>query len=90
MTNQQVDPAICGDDGPITPEECALWLDAQYRRNGDLEDRAAAMWLRKLSAKPAPEPPASPPDLRLCMHDGYSGPTLRCPMCSPNRGETHG
>lgn len=45
------DPAICGEDGPITPDQCALWLDAKYRRHGELEDRAAAMWLRKLSAK---------------------------------------
>lgn len=44
-----IDPSICGDDGPITPEECALWLDAKYRRHAELEDRAAAMWLRKLS-----------------------------------------
>jgi hypothetical protein len=43
-----MDPTICGDDGPITPEQCALWLDAKYRRHEELEDRAAAMWLRKL------------------------------------------
>lgn len=48
-SNEQLDPAICGDDGPITPERCALWLDAKYSRHHELEDRAAAMWLRKLS-----------------------------------------
>jgi hypothetical protein len=50
------DPHICGEDGPITPEQCALWLDAKYRRHGELEDRAAAMWLRKLSARHAVKP----------------------------------
>lgn len=44
-----IDPNICGDNGPITPEQCALWLDAKYSRHGELEDHAAALWLRKLS-----------------------------------------
>jgi hypothetical protein len=46
-----VDANICGDDGPITAEECALWLDRKYRRHHEAEDRAAAMWLRKMSAE---------------------------------------
>lgn len=56
----ELDPSICGEDGPITPEQCALWLDAKYRRHDEMEDRAAAMWLRKLSARPADEPAAAP------------------------------
>lgn len=63
-SKDQLDPAICGDDGPITPDQCALWLDAKYRRHGELEDRAAAMWLRKLSARPAHETTALPESLR--------------------------
>lgn len=58
MTKDDLDPSICGEDGPISAEDCALWLDAKYRRHGELEDRAAAMWLRKLSARPAAEPKA--------------------------------
>lgn len=60
LTKDQIDPAICGDDGPITPEQCALWLDAKYRRHGELEDRAAAMWLRKLSTRLPAEPSDDP------------------------------
>jgi hypothetical protein len=48
-----MDPNICGDDGPISPEDCALWLDKKYSRHGELEDRAAAMWLRKLACRAA-------------------------------------
>jgi len=60
-SNLQSDPNICGEDGPITAEQCALWLDAKYRRHGELEDRAAAMWLRKLSARSVPETTCSLP-----------------------------
>ena len=49
--DQSQDQSICGDDGPITPEECARWLEAQYARHGELEDRAAAQWLRRLCAE---------------------------------------
>jgi hypothetical protein len=45
------DADICGDDGPISPEECAQWLDAKFKRHGEAEDRAAAQWLRKLSTR---------------------------------------
>ena len=44
-------PSICGEDGPITPEECARWLETKYARHGELEDRAAAQWLRRLCAE---------------------------------------
>lgn len=56
MTSKErtFDPNICGENGPMTPEQCALWLDAKYRRHGEPEDRAAAMWLRKLSAEHSP------------------------------------
>ena len=50
-SEQPQDQSICGDDGPITPEECARWLEAQYARHGELEDKAAAQWLRKLCAE---------------------------------------
>lgn len=62
-SNPLLDPNICGDDGPITPEQCAQWLDAKYLRHGELEDRAAAMWLRKLSfhvGRATPETAAPP------------------------------
>ena len=48
---QPQDPSICGEDGPITPEECARWLETKYARHGELEDRAAAQWLRRLCAE---------------------------------------
>ena len=51
--DQSQDQSICGDDGPITPEECARWLEAQYARHGELEDKAAAQWLRRLCAENA-------------------------------------
>lgn len=82
-SNLQTDPNICGDDGPITAEECALWLDAKYRRHGELEDRAAAMWLRKLSVQSVPETPLKP---QKCAADMYADPPRDCnaPYCGCN------
>lgn len=43
-------PDCIGEDGPMTPEQCAQWLDAKYARHGELEDKASAQMIRQLVA----------------------------------------
>lgn len=44
--NIPTDEQFIGENGPMSPEDCALWLDAKYRRHHELEDRASAQLIR--------------------------------------------
>lgn len=50
MTSVALTPHMnaIGEDGPMTPEQCAAWLDAKYARHGELEDQACAKVIRNL------------------------------------------
>lgn len=50
---EQPNPA--GDDVglSLSPEQCAEWLDANYRRHGEIEDKVCADTIRRLAAQPA-------------------------------------
>ena len=41
------------DDGSITVQDCIRWLDTKYSRHGELEDKAAADYLRATLAAEA-------------------------------------
>jgi len=38
------------NDGSLSPEQCAKWLDAKFARHHELEDRACAQMIRALAA----------------------------------------
>lgn len=50
---EQPKPAIDDVGLSLSPEQCAEWLDAKYRRHGEIEDKVCADTIRRLSAKPA-------------------------------------
>jgi hypothetical protein len=49
MSDNTVFVQCIGENGPMTPEDCAKWLDAKYARHGELEDKrvdaARYLWL---------------------------------------------
>jgi hypothetical protein len=55
------DPAEAGEvTEPLTPEDCAKWLDAKYARHHELEDKACSEMIRALtSALGEPSPPSA-------------------------------
>jgi hypothetical protein len=42
--------SIDGPAQPMSPEQCAQWLDAKFARHRELEDRACAQMIRGLHA----------------------------------------
>jgi hypothetical protein len=50
MSDNTVFVQCIGENGPMTPEDCAKWLDAKYARHGELEDKAAAQMIRNFIA----------------------------------------
>ena len=39
-------PPCTGEDGPMSAEDCAGWLDRKYARHHELEDQASAHMIR--------------------------------------------
>lgn len=55
MTDETIartsNPQCIGENGTMSPQDCAQWLDKKYSRHRELEDQASAQMIRNQAAE---------------------------------------
>jgi hypothetical protein len=88
LAHQFIASMLCGDDevskaahtaGKHYIRDFALWLDQRADEPSVPRDYRGTIPLTNRIEQPEPDQKYAP----WCSHDGYTGPTAKCPMCNP-------